>query len=215
MRRPIRAIRAVGPRRPGVAATRIAEVARAVATAMKVAMLVTAAVLATLFPLAGCSPEVDWREFPWKPGGFQVLLPAKPADETRDIILGANGEWKLRLTLFSTRLTGAAVAVGYADLPPGMDAAARRALLASARDAFLGNAGAARSEGTPVPLEGDPQALGIEFRGNGMSGSVPVAIIGRVYATDSRFYQLLYVGPPDHRAVQDLHLFLNSLRLSR
>lgn len=183
-----------------------------------------------LTALAGCSPEVDWREFQWEAGRFQVLLPARPADETREITLGPNGEWQLRLTLFSARVPGAVVAVGYADLPgisnvpgisgiPGpLDAAARLRLLAAARDGFLKNADASASNSVPVALEGQPGAIGLEFRGNvnnAKPGNQPMVIVGRVYATEQRFYQLLYVGPSDHRAAQDLDLFLNSLRLTR
>lgn len=164
-------------------------------------------VIALLTALAAaCTPGLDWREFSWDDGGFAVLLPGKPTKETRIVQIGGRA---LTLTLFRTEPAGAAVAVGFAELPVALDADGRARLLADARDALLKNVGASGG-GDATVIEGFP---GLAFHGAGTGGANKLMIAGRVYATDRRFYQLLFIGPPDLPIVADLPLFFGSFRL--
>jgi hypothetical protein len=156
--------------------------------------------------LGACSPAIEWREFRWEEGGFAALLPARPSKETRSVQLG---EVALKLTLFRTEPGGAAVAVGFAELPSELSATARLALLARARDAFFANVGVRDGVSEAVVLEGFP---GLSFRGEGPATNTRLVVSGRVYATDRRFYQLLMIAPPDHLVQADAGLFLGSLR---
>src|SRR5579871_447295 len=93
-------------------------------------MLALAATIAAGF--SACSPALDWRDFTWPDGGFSVLLPARPTPETREISVGP---LRLDMHLFSASVAGDVYAAGYAELPAGMDGAARERLLGDAQTA--------------------------------------------------------------------------------
>lgn len=178
--------------------------------------------LGVLIGLAACSSAIEWREFRWDDGGFAVVLPAKPTRDRRPVTVDGQS---LELTLFRTEPAGAAVAVAYADLPATLDGPARDRLLAGARDALLANIGQAPpGKSAPVTLDGAP---GLQFEGEGIPPAGPprgepgktaplpprLAIAGRVFATSSRFYQLVMIAPIGHPVLADQSLFLSSLRL--
>jgi hypothetical protein len=159
--------------------------------------------------LSGCYAPFDWRQFSWPDGGFTVLLPDKPGRETREVTIG---DRKLRMDLFATRVEGATFGIGYADLPEPLDDKQRAALVADARDAFVKNLGGTALEDRLVSLDG---FVGREFRTEGTREGRKLVMAGRVYATDRRFYQLVFVAPEDKVAGADVTLFLGSLKLVR
>jgi hypothetical protein len=157
--------------------------------------------------LAGCYAAFDWREFTWNAGGFSVLLPGKPSRESREAAIGAQ---RLTLEVFSLRVEGAVFGVGWADLPQGLDDAARARLLADARDGLYRNVGATPGEERIVSVGGH---VAREFRGEGTRDGKALGIAGRVLATDRRFYQLLVIAPASTMGTIDVPLFLGSLKL--
>jgi hypothetical protein len=156
---------------------------------------------------AACSPTLDWRDFSWPEGGFGVLMPAKPSEETRAVSIGPA---HLNLHLFSASAGGNAYAAGYADIPATIDTAARERLLDDAQAAFARNVGAAAAPPARNQLAGFPCR---QFGVTGTSKGHEIRLAGRVCATDRRFYQLVYIGPADREREADIGLFLGSLKL--
>lgn len=165
------------------------------------------AVLVAACVLGACYAAFDWREVSWPAGGFSVLLPKKPAVETREVAIGAH---RLKMDLLSVRVENVSLGVGYAELPQSIDDAGRAQLLADARDGFVKSVGATPEADRIVSLDGH---VGREFRAEGTRDGRPLVIAGRIYATDRRFLQLVAVMPKEKAAEVDLPLFLGSLKL--
>jgi hypothetical protein len=164
-------------------------------------MALVAAALCVL--LAGCSPNLDWREFSWPEGGFSLLMPGRPAEESRTVTIG---QWPLELHLFSSAASGDSYAIGYAPLPGEMSPEARIALLAEAEAAFARNLqGSASAQGSRHTDQSDCR----QFRVEGKAGF----LAGRLCATKSRYYQLLFISRKTPAAPQDVALFVDSLKL--
>ncbi len=170
-------------------------------------MLALAATIAAGF--SACSPALDWRDFTWPDGGFSVLLPARPTPETREISVGP---LRLDMHLFSASVAGDVYAAGYAELPAGMDGAARERLLGDAQTAFARNVGGTAEALQHNAVAGFPCR---QFSVAGTSGRRAVRLTARVCVTDRRFYQLVHIGPPEHAATADVPLFLGSFKLVR
>jgi hypothetical protein len=188
-----------------------------------------AAALATL-TLAGCSPSLDWHTFNWPAGGFSVLLPARPVEETREVQLAGI---TLTLHLFSVRVDDRIWAAGYADLPPGLEPARRTALLAEAASAYARNVGAAPEQAAPEvgapPDEragasgaqrlGTPDTASLECRrvdAQGQAAGRNMALAARLCASATRYYPLISIGQtaaPAGTVASDIANFLGSLSL--
>ena len=120
--------------------------------------------LAAALALAACYAELDWREFSSPEGGFAVMLPSKPARESRELVLAGG---KTTMHMVSAHAPEMAFGVGYADLPPGTDPA--RAL-DEGRTALVKNIGGRVT--AERALEG---VTGVEFEADGEAGRQPDA----------------------------------------
>ncbi len=157
--------------------------------------------------LAGCSPDLNWREVHGSDGAFTVLLPAKPATHTREVDL--NG---LKVDM---NMTGAAVgelsfAVASARLP---DAAQRAAALAAMQAAMLRNIGAANHSEKPVTLKGGAQAIEVVASGKSARGGKSLQMHARFAERGDRVYQAVAVGPQEQLSSEAADTFLASLSL--
>lgn len=168
------------------------------------------AVVAITFVLGliACGDSFDWREFDWPPGDFKVLFPARPDKETGTVTIGAQ---ELALTLFPVRAQGFSFAAGFAELPAGFDAPARARLLDEASAAFVKNIGADAPTVRTMMVAGQP---GREFRGTGTREGKTRAIVGRVAATERRFYQVVVIAPVERVNDAELQLFIESLKIT-
>jgi hypothetical protein len=162
--------------------------------------------LAAVLALAACAPELDWREFSSPEGRFAVMLPGRPAQAAREIPLAGA---KVPMHMTSVQVSGMAFGVGYADLPPGTDAA--RAV-AEGRDALVRNIGGRVTAERPVGLDGAP---GIEFQADGTADGAAMRVTARVAVAGDRFYQVVLVGRAERAAEVDPSLFPGSFRLLR
>ncbi len=180
--------------------------------------------------LAGCSPSLDWHTFSWPAGGFSVVLPGRPVEETREVKLG---DITLMLHLFSVRVDDRIWAAGYADLPTGLDPGQRRALLDEAASAYTRNVGAApqpsaREVGAPpdegagasgAQRQGTPDTASLECRRVDAQGQVAgrnMALAARLCASATRYYPLISIGQtlaPAGTVASDIANFLGSLSL--
>ena len=156
--------------------------------------------------LAACSPELDWREFTSPEGRFAVMLPGRPARDSRDITL-AGAKTPMHMT--SVQMSGMAFGVGYADLPPGVDAAR---VVAEGRDALVRNIGGRVTAERPIALDG---GRGIEFQAEGSVQGAPMRISGRIAIAGERFYQVVFVGRAERAGEVDPTLFPGSFRVLR
>jgi hypothetical protein len=159
-----------------------------------------------LLGLAACSPELDWREFTSPEGRFAVMLPGRPAREAREVTL-AGARAPLHMT--SVQVSGMAFGVGYADLPPGVDA---ERVIAEGRDALVRNIGGRVTAERPLTLDG---ARGIEFQAEGSAQGAAIRISARVAVVGDRFYQAVFVGRAERAAEVDPTLFPGSFRVLR
>jgi hypothetical protein len=167
------------------------------------------ALLIATAALAGCYPELDWRELAWDEGKLKVLLPAKPAKAAREVVLA--GE-KVQMEMLQSQLSGMAFGVAWSPLPKGD----RAAVLASARDSLLRNIDGKLVTEREVPVRG-ALAPGREFTGEGSVAGTPMLLAARIVAAPEvgtgRFYQVVFVGRKDRADKVDLPLYLGSLTL--
>lgn len=153
--------------------------------------------------LAGCYPDLDWRELQWRDGDFSVMFPARPTEVTREIELGGTA---LELHMLRAEVKDMAFGVAYADLPAGVDA---NVLLTAARDGLVRNIGGRIIEEQTVEL---PGLNGQAFRAEGHAADHDMMMAARVLTGGGRFYQVLFIGPRANSAEVDLDFYLGSFK---
>jgi len=159
-------------------------------------------VAAAAFALAACYPELDWREFTSAEGGFAVMLPSRPARESRELALGGG---RTTMHMVSAHATDMAFGVGYADLPPGTDPA--RAV-AEGRAALVQNI-----DGRVTAERALDGVTGVEFEADGAAGGSPMRIAARVLVSGNRYYQAVLAIRAARAGEVDRAMFPGSFRL--
>jgi hypothetical protein len=135
------------------------------------------------------------------------MLPGRPVREAREVTLAGA---KAPMHMTSVRLSGMAFGVGYADLPPGADAA--RAL-AEGRDALVRNIGGRVTAERAIDL--DAGARGIEFQAEGAAQGTALRLAARVVVAGDRFYQAVLIARAERAGEVDPLLFPGSFRVAR
>ena len=166
--------------------------------------------------LAGCSPELDWREIRAEEAHVLVTLPAKPARLARTINLEG---LTLEMTMLGAQAREVAYTVGTIALPKDSDSMRARAL-ASMRAAMVRNIGGTVSAERPVQVvRVDPggQRVGaadaVEIEAGGRMHDRDATLIARFVAVGTQAWQAVVLGPrPDREAAT---LFLESLKLMK
>lgn len=156
------------------------------------------------FCVIGCSPELDWREFTSPEGRFAVMLPGRPARDSREVALAGA---KVALYMTSVQASGMAFGVGYADLPAGTDAAR---VIAEDRDALVRNIRGRVTAERPIALDG---ARGIEFQAEGSAQGAAMRIAARLAVAGDRFYQVVFIARAERADAVDPTMFPGSFRL--
>jgi hypothetical protein len=160
--------------------------------------------LAVVLALAACYADLDWREFTSPEGGFSVLLPSKPARDSRELELAGV---KTTMHMVAAHAPEMAFGVGYADLPPGTDPAR---VLDEGRAALVRNiAGRVTAE---RELDG---AAGVEFEAEGTAEGNPMRLAARVLVAGNRYYQVVLVARAARADEVDRTIFPGSFRLVR
>jgi hypothetical protein len=160
--------------------------------------------------LAGCAPELDWRELTVPEGKFSALLPCKPHHETRTFNAAAG---TVTMAMYACSLKRGTMAVAYADYPAAALAAGQmREQVDAARDALLRNIGAGARTEEEVAIAGVP---GRQVYAEGRAGAQVALLKARFVVAGSRLYQIAYVGARDDPAMADIDLFLTSFKLLR
>lgn len=157
--------------------------------------------------LAGCAPELNWREVPGKDGAYSVLLPAKPATHSRSVDLDG---LKVEMDMTGAAVGELSFAVASAHIP---DATQRATALAAMQTAMLRNIGADSHSEKPVILKGGAQATEIVASGKGLRDGRALQMYGRFAIRGERVYQAVAVGPQDALSPEAADTFLTSLSL--
>ena len=158
--------------------------------------------LAAAVAVAACYPELDWREFTSPEGRFTVMLPGKPARESRELVLAGN---PTTMHMVAAHAPEMAFGVGYADLPPGADPG--RAIQ-EGRVALLRNI-----DGVVMAERALNGATGLEFEAEGAAEGKPMRLAARVLVAGNRYYQVVLVARSARAGEVDRALFPGSFRL--
>ncbi len=158
--------------------------------------------------LAGCAPELDWRDLSVPEGKFSALLPCKPRHETRTFSAAAG---TLTMTMYACSLKQATMAVAYTDYPAAALAGEHvRGQLDAARDALLRNIGAGAYSEEELAIAGLP---GRQVHAEGGAGAQGALLKARFVVAGNRLYQIAYFGSSDGPAMADIDMFLTSFKL--
>jgi len=178
-------------------------------------MAVLTSVLATL-ALVGCSPEYDWRELRPQGQDIAVMLPAKPAQDTRDIDLDG---LKVSMTMIGARAGSTIFALGFIRLPDATESTRQHALAAMRAQMVRNVAGheqSAEEVGIAV-LDADgrerSRVRGLRIRAKGQTRSQAVTLVASFFGEADRVWQAIALGPqPDP---EQLTVFQESVRILR
>jgi hypothetical protein len=152
-----------------------------------------ATLIVAALPLLACSPELDWRELKSSEGGFTAVMPAKPRYETRTLSRPA-----VTMHLWSAQAGKSLFAIGYADYPAG-----GALFLDATRNALVGNIQGNLIEETPLPKSG---LAGRSLVAEGGE----LVLKAQLFASGSRLYQLVVLGPRNALNAADVDLFFFS-----
>jgi hypothetical protein len=158
--------------------------------------------LAVALALAACYSELDWREFTSPEGGFTVMLPSKPARESRELVLAGS---PATMHMISAHAPEMAFGVGYADLPPSTDPGRT---VDEGRVALLRNIG-----GVVIAERALDGVTGVEFEAEGAAEGNPMRLAARVLVSGNRYYQVVLVARSARAGEVDRALFPGSFKL--
>jgi hypothetical protein len=180
---------------------------------MRSRLLVLALVLPLLLAARQNQPELEFKEFSPEEGGFTILLPGVPKEQTRKE-KGPGGKEESTLHLFTVDLktSTSAYQVAYtvdpnlakadADALKGMLERVRRGAEDSLRGKLLSEKKITLEEKYP----------GVEIQVEIPEGRV---YRSRVYVVEDRLYQMTVLGPKDVTQSKEADQFLDSFKLSK
>jgi hypothetical protein len=151
--------------------------------------------------LAGCYPDLDWRELSSSEGGFKVLMPARPT-----MASGTDASGRPQ-TLWTAEAGGSLFSVGYTDY-----ADAAQSHIPAVRDTMLRAARGNLEQEKDIP---PPQGPGLSLS---MLGSTPDGNPRRLqvwlFARGSRLYQLAVIGKPGAVSTTETDTLFLSFRIN-
>jgi hypothetical protein len=166
--------------------------------------------------LGGCSPEYNWREVRAAEGSYAVLLPGKPSESSRDVLLD---DLKASMAMQQARVGQTVFAVAVAVLPDSSEQTQKKAL-AAMRVGMVRNIGGRETAVRPVAIErvdpggrrdGRLDATEVEVAGS-LKGADTTMLV-RFAASDARAYQWLVLGQTIDR--EQAAVFLESFKALR
>jgi len=168
-----------------------------------VALLMAAALL------VGCGGGEDaWKEFRSEAGGFSILMPGTPTEETQT---QATELGDIDIHMFSYEAKYVAYMVGYNLLPQAIVAlSAPDALLDGACEGQSSSVGGVELSRKEIALDGYPgREMEIQAEDEGQVRTLHT----RIYLVKDKLYQILVVGDEDQRGAEDTLKFLDSFKL--
>lgn len=161
--------------------------------------------------LSACTPALDWREVRGTDAPFTVMLPAKPAVQTRRIELIGK---QVTMTMTAASAEEATFAVASAQLP---DAASAASALEAMKSALLANIdGSVRRQAALPSSYGASAGFDVEAAGKPgpRTGGKALVLFARFVAKDRRVYQVAVVGPAQAVTQDTAGMFLGSFKLN-
>lgn len=158
-----------------------------------------ALLLSLVWLLAGCYPELDWRELSSTEGRFKVLMPARPS-----MASGTDAAGRTQ-NLWTAEAGGTLYSVGYTDFGEAADThllTVRNAMVRSARGKLV-------TEADTRP----PHATGRHFviRGWAGDGSDRIVMVW-LFPRGGRLYQLAISAKPDKAGTSEVDTFVLSFK---
>lgn len=158
--------------------------------------------------LLACTPKFDWREVQGAGAPYSVMLPAKPASQTRPINLDG---MQVKMTMTAAEAGGMTFAVGTAELP---DAAAAQNALAVMKTALVRNIDGMVRHEKPVTVNPASAAIEIDVIGTPSKATdgQPRVLLARFIARDRRIYQLVATGGEQAVSQEAVDTFFTSFK---
>ena len=170
------------------------------------------ALVVSVVGLGACSPAFNWREVRVEPTALVALLPCKPDQGTREVVLGGQA---LSLHMLGCDVDTSTFAVSYIDLP---DASQVPAVLAQWKAAMLSTMRATQTRELPATVKGVATAangsalplLLVQAQGTRPDGRAVVAQ-GVWFARDRQLFHAVMYADRVNPDVADA--FLSGLQL--
>jgi hypothetical protein len=148
-----------------------------------------------------------WVAFASPAGDYNLAFPGQPDAQTVDAPTSDGGVVQITINA-AEAADGRAYLVSSGMIPVGGTYS-----LEGGRDGMVANVGGTTMCSNPITLQGWP---GIEAAATVSSGGEPGTLIGRIFATDDSFYQLVVVGPGTFDLTDpDVAAFFASFSLTR
>jgi len=164
----------------------------------------------TACALLACTPALDWREVRGANAPFTVMLPAKPAVQTRQLELAG-----MQVTMTMTAAVADEVTFGVASVQLPNPAGVMPALEAM-KNALVSNIDGSIRKQTQAPSSYGPgPAFDIEALGKPgpRTGGKPLMLYARFVARGQRIYQVAVIGPAQAVTQDTADMFLSSFKL--
>ncbi len=160
--------------------------------------------------LAGCGGggEAEWIEFKSEAGGFSIMAPGTPTEETQsqETELG-----NIDIHMFTYETTDVAYMVGYNLLPAALiELSASDAMLDGACDGQVSSTGGTEVSRKEIALDAYP-GRELEIRVDDASGVKTLHTY--IYLVEDKLYQILVVGGENQSRAEDTLKFLDSFKL--
>lgn len=155
--------------------------------------------------LSACSPKYDWREVRGTAAPFIVMLPGKPATQTRTINLDGT---QVAMTMTGAEVDGATFAVGSAELP---DAAKAQAALQAMKAGMIRNINGTVTREKAENSDGQ-SIIELEAMGQSGRGGEGRQLSARFVQKGQRVYQAIVLGGTKPVPPEQIETFLTSFK---
>lgn len=160
-------------------------------------------IISVAFFLAACSPKFDWREVRGTESPFAILLPAKPAIFSRDMVLAGV---KIKMQMVAADVDGVSFAVGSAKVS---DTNKISGVLDAMQQGMLKNIHAvAEKEKSAASGLSDKDIVAYGKLANGQ----PVKFVGRFVSRGAWVYQIVVIGKEKALTPEVVDTFMTSFK---
>jgi len=158
--------------------------------------------------LAGCGGKADWTEFKSEEGGFSILMPGAPTEETQT---QATELGDIDIHMFTYEEKDVAYIVGYNLLPAAiLELSSADPMLDGACEGQVSSVNGTEVSRQTISLGAYP-GRELEIRVDDADGIKTLHT--RIYLVEDKLYQVLVVGGEDQSGAEDTIKFLDAFKL--
>lgn len=161
-----------------------------------------------VFTSLACSSHWNWREVKSNDAPFSVLLPAKPASHSRNIVLN---EMEVTMQMTAAEVDGVNFAVGSIQLT---DKTKTEAALNAMQFAMIKNIQGQVREKKIIKMESNVTATQIIAVGHAGNTVQPLLLAARFVSKDLWVHQVIALGPEKNFPPDAIETFLTSFKLN-